>query len=85
MALTKNIVLDNGLEATASYGRVERLCLKSNTSLQFNINYYIDGVNRNVIISDFFSCPYDILGENPVKQAYDYAKTLPEFADSADV
>jgi hypothetical protein len=30
----------------------------------------------------FFS--YDITGENPIKQAYEYLKTLPEFANATD-
>ena len=27
---------------------------------------------------------YDITGENPIKQAYEYLKTLPEFANATD-
>ena len=31
-----------------------------------------------------YSCAYDINGENPIKQAYLYLKTLPEFASATD-
>jgi len=29
-------------------------------------------------------CAYDINGKNPIAQAYDHAKTLPEFAGAVD-
>ena len=28
--------------------------------------------------------PYDLAGDNPIKQAYEHLKTLPEFADAVD-
>lgn len=31
-----------------------------------------------------FECPYDLGGANPIEQAYEYLKTLPEFADAID-
>jgi hypothetical protein len=29
-------------------------------------------------------CPYDIEGDNPIKQAYEHLKTLPEFEGAID-
>jgi hypothetical protein len=31
-----------------------------------------------------FAFAYDMSGENPIKQAYEYIKTLPEFADAVN-
>ena len=31
-----------------------------------------------------YCCVYDIVGENPIHQAYLYLKTLPEFANAVD-
>lgn len=34
--------------------------------------------------SEMLQGPYDLAGENPYVQAYEYLKTLPKFADAID-
>jgi len=85
MALTKAVTTKQGFLADTAYHRVEQPTLPSNTLLQFIVCSYrslSDTVSFNV---DSYSCAYDILGANPVAQAYAHLKALPEFADAVDV
>jgi hypothetical protein len=101
MALSKNIevsrkvaVENNGITGTTdvnisavTYIRVEAVHLANNKSE--------DSLKRAVIEASFtgegikgerkISFPYDMSGDNPIKQAYLHLKTLPEFADATDV
>lgn len=38
-----------------------------------------------MLTSTSYACAYDLNGSNPIKQAYEHLKTLPEFAGAADV
>mgnify|MGYP007101623561 CR=1 FL=1 len=36
-------------------------------------------------INNHHTCDYDLNVDNPIKQAYDHLKTLPEFSGAVDV
>lgn len=45
---------------------------------------YLNSSKASAVEAKFVEFSYDISGENPIKQAYLYLKTLPEFADAID-
>lgn len=45
---------------------------------------YLKNANGGLLQEQRYVFPYDINGENPIKQAYLHLKTLPEFANSVD-
>jgi hypothetical protein len=38
----------------------------------------------NPLTTKIYSCQYNFDGSNPIKQAYEHLKSLPEFADAVD-
>ena len=83
MALNKTTTSLQGFEAVNAYHRVEGLCLVTNQMISFHVRVYKD-VAFLAFADNGYSCSYDITGENPIKQAYEYLKTLPEFANATD-
>jgi len=83
MALNKTTTSSQGFEAVNAYHRVEGLCLVTNEMISFRVRTYKD-VAFSAFADNGYSCTYDITGENPIKQAYEYLKTLPEFANATD-
>jgi hypothetical protein len=45
---------------------------------------YSDSSKASVVDSKFIEFAYDLNGPNPIKQAYQFLKTLPEFSDAVD-
>ena len=84
MALTKNTTTVHALEIANAYFRVESVCLISKTAIQYSVQAYKDSTQWHAFWNTQMSSTYDITGENPIKQAYEYLKTLPEFADATD-
>ena len=83
MALKKTVKTSFGIEVSDAYHRVENLSLISKTQISFQLRSRIDA-NHSIFDETSFSCDYDITGDNPIAQAYDYLKTLPEYADAVD-
>ena len=83
MALNKTKISSQGFEVVNAYHRVEGLCLVTNQSMNFYVRTYKDVAFSSFADNSHF-CAYDITGENPIKQAYEYLKTLPEFANATD-
>lgn len=85
MALSKTVTTIHGFVATDAYHCVEAVYLIKKDTISFSLRGYKDA-SKNISFSDkSFSCNYDISGENPIKQAYEYLKTLPEFSGATDV
>lgn len=83
MALNKTTISSQGFEAINAYHRVEGLCLVTNQTISFRVRAYKD-VAFPAFADSRYSCAYNINGNNPIKQAYEYLKTLPEFANATD-
>ena len=83
MALEKTITTVHGIEVQNAYCRVEGLCLESKSKIKFRVRSSIDGEHPH-FSDDEYSCDYDLSGENPIKQAYKYLKTLPTFDGATD-
>lgn len=84
MALQKTVTTPQGFTATNAYHRVEAIRITGKTAMQFNVYSHIDGKTVSFFAEYLFDCAYDVSGENPLKQAYLYLKTLPEFAGATD-
>jgi hypothetical protein len=84
MALKKTVITPQGFQATNAYHRVEAIRITGKTAMQFNVYSHIDGQTVPFFAEYLFDCPYDVSGENPLKQAYEYLKTQLEFAGATD-
>ena len=84
MALKLTTQTASGLTAIDAYHRVENLSLANKNHMTFALRSYASADHPS-FAEAYFSCAYDIAGENPIKQAYEHLKTLPEFAGAADV
>lgn len=82
MALSKTTTF-KGVTVSDAYHRVWGVTLTKDT-ISFGCGIHASG-ETNMIDSISYSCAYDIAGDNPIKQAYEHLKTLPEFAGAADV
>lgn len=82
MAIMKNIELENGIKVDGSYLRVEFPSVTKD-KLTFNLRKYVEA-NKSFFSEETITCDYDINGENPFVQAYEYLKTLEEFKDAED-
>jgi hypothetical protein len=82
MALKKTSETNFGFNIPNTYHRVENIKLNKN-SINFQVLGYAD-VQKNAFEYKNYACAYDLNGVNPIKQAYEYIKTLPEFAGAID-
>lgn len=83
MALSMSIETVHGLEVPDAYHRVEALELASKSSMSFHVRAYVSA-DKPFVSESVHAAPYDIAGDNPIKQAYIYVKSLPEFASATD-
>jgi hypothetical protein len=83
MALAKTVTTVHGFEAVNAYHRVEAVRLESKTAISFHIRSYT-AVDKPFFEESVLSCTYEIDGKNPIAQAYEHLKTLPEFAGATD-
>jgi len=84
MALKKTVTTEQGFEANGAYHRVEGVRLNGKTSMSFQIRSYKDAKDFPAFSDAMHICAYDIEGKNPIAQAYEYLKTLPDFTGAID-
>ena len=82
MAIKLNVELENGIKVDGAYLRIEVLYVCKD-SLSFAVRKYTDA-DKPFFASEMFEAPYNIEGENPFNQAYEYLKTLYKFKDAED-
>lgn len=82
MALKKTVKTPHGFDAENAYHRVEGVRVEKD-KIQFQARASIDGIKPH-FADVSYECAYAIEGENPIKQAYEHLKTLPEFAGAVD-
>lgn len=85
MALQKTTVTPQGFDATNAYHRVEGVSLKAKDKISFRVRSHKNAAEDVSFADAGYECAYDLKGDNPIKQAYEHLKTLPEFAGAADV
>jgi hypothetical protein len=84
MAFSRTVSTAWGITVVDSYCRVEGVTLASKNTLQFWVRSYAASSDVPFFSEKAVFCSYDIDGPNPIKQAYEHLKTLPEFADAID-
>lgn len=85
MALNKNIQSAQGINLDNAYHRVENVMLLNKEQMSFNLRSYINSEAKFLPVKDLsFVCDYNLIGNNPIAQAYQHLKTLPEFAGATD-
>lgn len=83
MALTHSLPNSYGIDIQNGYWRISHVELIDKSNMIFEVSGYANP-NKHCLSNISYSCVYDITGENPIKQAYEYLKTLPEFANATD-
>lgn len=71
-----------GLQVINGYYRIWGVSIKKD-SISFGLELLTTSTGER-LDSTSLECSYNINGENPFKQAYEYLKTLPEFVDAVD-
>jgi hypothetical protein len=84
MAITLDVKMPCGIAAKKSYCRVESVALVTKDSINFNLRFYINSTAQIAFDEKNFTAPYDLEKSNPILQAYDFLKTLPEFSSAID-
>jgi hypothetical protein len=83
MAFKKTVITVHGFEAVDAYHRVEGVRLISKEIIAFQVRLY-----KTADFAHFddkqYECNFSLQGKNPLAQAYEHLKTLPEFADASD-
>ena len=52
----------------------------------FVVIYFIDSAGSGEPFkTEQYTCPYDVAGDSPIKQAYRYLFSLPEFSQATQV
>lgn len=84
MAISKNHTLENGLSCDKAYIRVEDIHVISKKKMSFMLRFYTS-INIDKSFEDrYFTCPFELDGENLYIQAYRHLKTLDEFLSAID-
>lgn len=83
MALLKTISTVHGFEAVNAYHRVEAVLIDSKKSICFHVRSYV-ATDKPFFTEQVLNAAYSMDGFNPIKQAYEHLKTLPEFDGAVD-
>lgn len=81
MAIKMNTT-HKGINVSDAYCRVSSVEL-TKAMMDFKLERRATESSEAFSVSEF-TCPYDISGNNPIAQAYERLKTLPEFASVVD-
>lgn len=85
MALALTVITVHGFEAENAYHRVEQIRLVAKDKIEFSVRSYKNAQdNVPAFAESAHACNYDLLGENPIKQAYEYLKTTDVFSSAID-
>ena len=81
MALQKTVIF-KGITIGGAYLKIQSFS-GSKELLKFDLATHSQAGEQPVTVTSF-EMPYSINGSNPIKQAYEHLKTLPEFAGAVD-
>lgn len=83
MALKKTVVF-RGLQVADAYITIETTTILSgNQDMELRIGYWLPDQSTQFHAEKFLST-YELSGDNPIAQGYEYIKTLPEFEGCVD-
>lgn len=84
MALQLTVKTPQGFDAVDAYHRVEELCLPVKTKIRFLLKSYKTQNEKFAFEYNTLETNYDLNGKNPIAQAYEFVKSLSDFADAKD-
>ncbi len=84
MALKKTVQTPQGFNAADAYHRVEGVRLQGKDQIAFQLRSYKDDSGVAHFNDVAHACAYELSGANPIAQAYNHVKSLPEFAGAQD-
>jgi hypothetical protein len=84
MALTKDTITANGIAINGAYIRAQYVAIADKTKALVTAAYYVNDASTSAFQAQSFEFNYVLDGENPIKQAYEHLKTLPEFLGTQD-
>ncbi|AWJ11140.1 hypothetical protein [Klebsiella pneumoniae] len=74
-----------GLTVDQGVARVNLPAISSDKkTLSFGVRFFANSEEAEELYSEQYECIYDISGENPFSQAYEYLKTLDKFSGATD-
>jgi hypothetical protein len=86
MALTQSLTLTNNFKEESffadAYLQVSKVTSAKDLST-IELGYFKNN-SSPLLITRYFTFTLDLEGPNPIKQAYEHLKSLPEFADAVD-
>lgn len=85
MALMITINDPRGFTMQDAYCRVEGVSIENKQVMKFQLRCYKDAAFGTAFSDSAYSCEYEVSEVNPYEQAYNYLKSLSEFASAADV
>lgn len=83
MAIKKTVETLQGVQVANAYHRVESVSLRGKDGIHFILRSYADTSKPSFQEMGFLSA-YDMTGKNPIAQAYEHLKSLPDFAGATD-
>lgn len=83
MAIEKTVTTPHGIAVKNAQHRVEGLSIVGKNKISFCVRSSVDGVLPHFSDVDY-QCAYSLDGKNPIKQAYEYLKTLDNFSSAVD-
>jgi hypothetical protein len=84
MAFSRAIDTSWGISVPDAYCRIEAVSLVNKNTISFHLRSYAVAEGFPFFTEQILSCDYNLDDPNPIKQAYEYLKTLPEFSDAVD-
>lgn len=84
MALSRTVDTPWGVQVPDAYCRVEAVTLQSKASMKAYLRLYATSTGVPAFDEQIVECAYDLEGDNPIAQAYEHLKTLPEFEGAVD-
>jgi len=84
MALTQDYLTAWDFTIPSAYLKVTSVTIESKTAMTVFVRVFASKDCSNAVRETRYSGEYNLEGANPIKQAYLYLKTLPEFADAID-
>jgi hypothetical protein len=83
MALTQKVETPQGFVADSAYLAISHFETLNKVSMSFSLDFRKEK-ELDAFAAKSFKCDFDVIGDNPYRQAYLYLKTLPEFAGAVD-
>ena len=84
MAVKKTMSTIHGFVANDAYHRVQNIKFQGKDVINFSVKSYKDNLAEVPFAVVELGCAYELSGNNPFVQAYNYLKTTSEFAGATD-